>query len=112
MTRVQRLKQPIRFYLRTAYTYERLVALLAHMQDGKFRFMSCCCIKGAFEAEMAAYGILQTFQDTRNSRNAYLTRVLIAMVKAELRVRDRARASAGIRQPAGEGGSIWTLKAG
>lgn len=33
-------------FLQTAYTDERLAALLAHAQDGKLSYWSCCCFIG------------------------------------------------------------------
>lgn len=33
-------------FLQTAYTDENLAALLAHAQDGKLSFYSCCCVAG------------------------------------------------------------------
>lgn len=37
-------------YLRTAYSDQRLVELYAHIQDGKFSYVSCCCLRGAANA--------------------------------------------------------------
>jgi hypothetical protein len=37
----------IQQFLRTAYTYEGLVALLAHAEDGKLSFTSCTCLIGS-----------------------------------------------------------------
>lgn len=33
-------------FLRTAYTDDKLAALLAHAEDGKLAFESCCCLIG------------------------------------------------------------------
>src|SRR5258708_6068114 len=39
-------EQTIADFLRTAYTDEKLAALLAHAEDGKLAFNSCCCVAG------------------------------------------------------------------
>ncbi|HEX3156761.1 MAG TPA: hypothetical protein VHV32_19185 [Candidatus Angelobacter sp.] len=38
-------------FLQTAYTDEKLAALLAHAQDGKLSYRSCCCLVGLASAE-------------------------------------------------------------
>lgn len=38
--------EAIKRYLREHYTDEKLAALLAHAQDGKLSFNSCCCFIG------------------------------------------------------------------
>jgi len=37
-------------FLETAYSDEKLAALLAHAQDGKLGFYSCCCLVGTATA--------------------------------------------------------------
>lgn len=44
-------KRAIRQFLRTAYTEERLVWLLAHARSGKLTYQSCCCLIGAATAD-------------------------------------------------------------
>lgn len=43
-------------FLQTAYTDAQLAALLAHAQDGKFSYMSCCCFIGITTADHALRG--------------------------------------------------------
>lgn len=43
-------------FLQTAYTDERLAALLAHAQDGKLSYWSCCCFIGIPTAVHALRG--------------------------------------------------------
>ena len=38
-------------FLREQYSDERLAALLAHAQDGKLVYSSCCCLVGASNAD-------------------------------------------------------------
>lgn len=38
--------QAIEQFLQTAYTDEKLAALLAHCEDGKLAWASCCCFVG------------------------------------------------------------------
>jgi hypothetical protein len=45
-------KQDIRDYL-IHYSDEKLAALLAHAQDGKLAFYSCCCLIGSATADHA-----------------------------------------------------------
>lgn len=39
-----------------AYTDERLAMLLAHAQDGKLSYYSCCCLRGVPSADHALKG--------------------------------------------------------
>lgn len=50
MTKTQELKQPIRQWL-ALFPEQRLVDLLAHAQDGKLSFYSCCCLIGMLNAK-------------------------------------------------------------
>jgi hypothetical protein len=43
-------------FLQTAYTDEKLAALLAHAQDGKLAYRSCCCLIGFPSANHSALG--------------------------------------------------------
>lgn len=43
-------------FMQIAYSDERLVALLAHAQDGKLAWRSCCCLVGASNAPHALRG--------------------------------------------------------
>lgn len=43
-------------FLQTAYTDERLAALLAHAEDGKLSWHSCCCLIGVPTADHALRG--------------------------------------------------------
>lgn len=38
-------------FMREHYTDEKLAALLAHAEDGKLGFVSCCCLVGALTAD-------------------------------------------------------------
>ena len=49
-------EQIISDFLRTAYTDEKLAALLAHAEDGKLAFVSCCCFAGIPTAVHALQG--------------------------------------------------------
>lgn len=43
-------------FLRKQYTDEKLAALLAHAQDGKLAYYSCCCFAGVATAHHALRG--------------------------------------------------------
>lgn len=47
-------------FLQTAYTDEKLAALLAHAQDGKLAFDTCCCLIGIPTANHALKGARPT----------------------------------------------------
>jgi hypothetical protein len=49
-------KQPIRDFMKEHYTDERLAELLAHAQDGKLSYYSCCCFIGVATAQKALVG--------------------------------------------------------
>lgn len=55
MTAQQERKKHIRAFF-VHYTDERLAALLAHAQDGKLSYLSCCCFIGVATADHALYG--------------------------------------------------------
>ena len=52
-------------FLRTAYTDENLAALLAHAQDEKLSFFSCCCFIGVTNAPHALRGYVPEFPQGR-----------------------------------------------
>ena len=114
-------KPPIREFLRTAYSDERLAMLLAHAQEGKLSYMSCCCLigiptanhalkevlqggdhiiksralPGGMEAEKAFYALIGGLATPKASLEVgdHARRLrLIPMVKAEMRRRSRLRA--------------------
>lgn len=49
-------RQSIIGFLQTEFTDERLAALLAHAEDGKLAFWSCCCFAGVPTAMHALRG--------------------------------------------------------
>lgn len=51
----------IEYYLQTAYSDEHLTALLAHAEDGKLSYWSCCCFIGIPTAEHALRGRMNSF---------------------------------------------------
>src|SRR5438105_1390687 len=52
-------------FLQTAYTDENLAALLAHAQDEKLSFFSCCCLIGVTNAPHALRGYVPEFAQGR-----------------------------------------------
>jgi hypothetical protein len=116
-------KQPVRDFLRNYYTDARLAELLAHLQDGKFNYSSCCCfigcatsdhelqtidrmnmsfhgtwgdhlnearrLSGADSAECAV--LCMGNGDDKPRGNARRSRILIPMVRAEMKRRERTR---------------------
>jgi hypothetical protein len=56
-------KQGVRTFLREHYTDERLAMLLAHAQDGKLSYVSCCCFVGIVTANHALRDITQDMGD-------------------------------------------------
>src|SRR6202021_4042065 len=46
-------KGHIRAFMQNHYTDERLAQLLAHAQDGKLNYVSCCCFIGVVTADHA-----------------------------------------------------------
>lgn len=53
---LRRGKQAIRQFLRTAYSDERLVWLLAHARSNKLAYQSCCCLIGVATANHRLQG--------------------------------------------------------
>jgi hypothetical protein len=103
-------KQTIRNFMQKHYSDERLTMLLAHAQDGKLRFYSCCCLAmtpfvnhGLIEGwcdEPGKCGKYEYFQVTvsrafnrigwHRSDDADRTRrrILIPMIRAEMKRRE------------------------
>ncbi len=54
--RLKECKRAIRLFLRTAYSDERLVWLLAHARSGSLSYRSCCCLVGVATADHALQG--------------------------------------------------------
>lgn len=53
---LQQAEQLITEFLQEHYTDEKLAALLAHAEDGKLAYMSCCCLVGFPFADHAPQG--------------------------------------------------------
>jgi hypothetical protein len=95
------------------YTDERLAMLLAHAQEGKLRHESCCCFA---MAHTVTHGLIEGYCDdpgtcgpydsyqfeaswnfnrlaksSDDDADAKRRRILIPMIRAELRRRDRAK---------------------
>jgi hypothetical protein len=49
-------------FLSESYTDQQLAALLAHAQDGKLSFCSCCCLIGITNAPHALRGYIPEFE--------------------------------------------------
>lgn len=127
----QQLKQDIRAFLRSAYTDQRLAEVLAHAQDGKLSYWSCCCLRGAATADHALkpmtddwnaphYSTAMDLPNSAQAAVAYLNlggpwsaddaeneqsdsrrrRIVIPILRAEIRRRDKLRAIEALR-PAG-----------
>lgn len=104
-------------YMQRHYTDERLAMLLAHTEDGKLAFNSCCCVIGLPTANHALTGWLELCPDGRkhvlqargkegsdgdHAEDAFLelgftdeTRraKLLPLIYAEVERRDRSRLS-------------------
>jgi len=130
MTEQQKRKQHIRAFMKAHYTDERLAQLLAHAQDGKLAFNSCCCLIGAINSPHALRGDRTTnsYKEVPGEVNHHIRvrqevgklavqaeqafcemcagpgrdcysgdakrrRILIPMIRAEMRRRERARAA-------------------
>lgn len=120
MTAKQEQKQVIRRFMQDHYTDERLAMLLAHAQSGRLSYASCCCFAGVSNAPhalrtakdrsysyvahgipdwgaSAAYGLLVPLltnmrhtYDPSEAADTIRRRILIPMIRAEMRRRDRA----------------------
>lgn len=53
-------EQIITNFLRTEYSDSDLAAALAHAQDGKLSYYSCCCLRGIPSANHALRGVINT----------------------------------------------------
>lgn len=51
--------EAIERYLREQYSDEKLAALLAHAEDGKLAYRSCCCLVGAVNADHPLVGKIE-----------------------------------------------------
>lgn len=121
MTKIKRYKQTIRRFMQSQYTDERLAQLLAHAQEDKLSYYSCCCFIGvatathalkaqldippSFEPHYRAAGKLPGADDAESayaqigslnrmsdeSHDAIRRRILIPMIKAEMKRRSHAR---------------------
>lgn len=60
------MTENIEKFLQTAYTDEKLAALLAHAQDGKLAYQSCCCLIGVPSATHALQGTLMMAEQPEN----------------------------------------------
>lgn len=70
-------------FLQTAYTDERLAALLAHAQDGKFSYMSCCCFIGIPTALHALRGEMGSVTASMEPHYTYASEIIPNAEKAE-----------------------------
>jgi hypothetical protein len=81
---LRRGKHAIRQFLRTAYTDERLVWLLAHARSNQLAYQSCCCLIGVAtadhplrgktdvnEAAAGHYHLARKFVGARETEQAY-----------------------------------------
>lgn len=111
-------KGHIRAYLQSAYSDEKLCALLCHARDGKLVFHSCCCLAGVADANhnLRGYedrewgGHVTIFGMDKNKwavsesyeviapDDARRRRILIPMILAEVRRRDRLRQPAPVER--------------
>lgn len=57
-------------FLQTAYSDERLAELLAHCQDGKLAFRSCCCFIGISTADHALAGANEDYYSIQHYMSA------------------------------------------
>ena len=64
-------RQDIRAFL-AHFTDERLAALLAHAQDSKLAFYSCCCLVGAATADHALQGRKNSWGERENREPHYV----------------------------------------
>src|SRR5947209_18234315 len=84
--RLGELKKAIRAFFPN-YTTERLVAYLAHAQDGKVFYSSCCCLIGGATADHA----LQSRCDTNDYGHYQLAKNLPGADQAEAAFFDLGR---------------------
>ena len=119
MTNQRENKKHIREFLRNHYTDERLTWLLEHARSGRLSFFSCCCFIGVATADHALlsrgfndsdhYALAERLDGADDAERAYRDlfdvghycgvspdtrdeirrRVVIPIIKAEIRRRDR-----------------------
>lgn len=70
-TRMQGLKKPIREFMQKHYTDERLAQLLAHAQDGKLSYWSCCCFIGIPTAVHSGGQLVDETKSHLNKKKLY-----------------------------------------
>jgi hypothetical protein len=101
-------KQAIRNFMQAHYTDERLAMLLAHAQQGKLAYVSCCCFIGIPTADhplcekrvdytqphyiraLLSIGQAPPYAEL-GPTDVERRRILIPMVRAEVRRRDKLR---------------------
>jgi hypothetical protein len=108
-------KNQIRRFMQNYYTDERLSQLLAHAQDGKLAYVSCCCFIGIPTAthelrgqhymgdveERSHYDLMAAIPEAQAAERAFLElarghhdverrRILIPMIRAEMKRRSHA----------------------
>jgi hypothetical protein len=84
-------------FLETAYDDQKLAALLAHAQDGKLGYASCCCLRAiptATHALQEAPGLSSLSARGVDVRHYYASEYLPYAVKAEVEFRDLGRSDA------------------
>jgi hypothetical protein len=74
-------KQAIRQFLRTAYTDERLIWLLAHARSDKLTYQSCCCLVGVATADHPLQG--KTDVNEASAGHYHLARKFVGSREAE-----------------------------
>jgi hypothetical protein len=107
-------KTLIRNFIRDHYPDDRLAMLLAHAQSGKLHYVSCCCFIGVLNADHALNGVgiksSHAVEIRRTVPGAWAAevafhnlpkpdfasdkkrvRLLIPMIRAEFRRRDRTK---------------------
>lgn len=115
MRLMQERKAPIRAFMQTHYTDERLAALLAHAKDGKLSYWSCCCFLGAANAPhplqtedhfylsqhcMEAFKLSGggdahfAYASLGSDGDSGRRRILIPMIRAEMKRREKLREGA------------------
>lgn len=127
MTRIQKAKKTVRAFMQAHYTDKRLAQLLCHARDGKLAYYSCCCfigiptanhalkqktthvgvphyeeakrLNGAGAAEVAFCELmLAGNSDFKKPEDEVRRRVLIPMIRAEMKRREKAQAEKQFEQ--------------
>lgn len=120
-------KSHIRSFMQAHYSDERLAEVLAFCQDGKFGYVSCCCFIGAANAQHALRENYTPMEDGSDSHldqarmldggmlaeaaffhladeaigidyHATRRRILIPMIRAEMRRRERVKILAPVEE--------------